>query len=173
MQQPSTVRGSAAKLFRHPPEYIAQEITKQWHAEHPEWTADDVIFTYDFLREIYRQARAWWLTHPKATEDDLRKMYHETVKAHLRGERLIPIPGSRQKARSATDRQAEHDALWNCFSPAEKADLEYRSWHVSERARGRKPTPAEKQATYESLLRKHLREPSSSNPVSSDFLGRY
>jgi hypothetical protein len=171
-----TARGDAqiADTFRHSPEHTAREVTKLWHAEHPDWTPDQVLFTYEYLLEIYRQAWAWWSEHPRATEEQVKKIYHEIVKAHLRGERLIPIPNAKQRRRhDIAERRVEHDALWNTYSPAEKAGFDYRGWLVAQRALGRRPRKRAKQAAREFFLRWHVDQPVSSHPIPSEILGLY
>lgn len=165
--------GSAATQFRRPPEYIAREVTKDWQADHPEWSDDDAVFTFEFLFEVYQQARAWWLEHPRATDAELGTTYHEIVKAFMRGDQLFPTPGKTRKPLRGAALRARQNALWNINSPAEKADLELGGWLYGEGVKGRRPTAAERRAKLLALQRKHQRYPRTPHPVRAEILGHY
>lgn len=110
MPRTSAFEHSVAGLFRDPPEYVARRVTGWWHDDHPEWTPDEVLRTYEFLLEVYRQARAWWLRHRQATEPEVTEIFHEIIKAHIRGKRMIPLPPSlgRFRATSRADADPPH-----------------------------------------------------------------
>ncbi len=83
-------------LFRIPPARMAERVAKEWHRQHPEWTAAELTDARDVLLEVFRQARAWWKEHPNATHAQVRRLYSRIVAAYARGERLIPVPTHRQ-----------------------------------------------------------------------------
>jgi hypothetical protein len=166
-------RVSAAAQFRRSPKYIAREVTKDWWADHPEWSDDDALFTFEFLLEVYEQARVWWSKHPTASDTELGAAYHEIVKAFMRGEQLFPTPGKKAMPLRGAALRVRQNALWNCNSPAEKAELELNGWLYGEGAKGRRPTAAEKNAKWLELRRKHERQPRTSHPVRAEILGHY
>jgi hypothetical protein len=113
------------------------------------------------------------LKHPKATDAELGTAHHEIVRAFMRGEQLFPVSGNRSKPLRGTALRARQNALWNCNSPAEKADFEFNGWLFGEGASGRHPTAAERRAKYQALLEKHQRHPRTSHPVRMEILGHF
>ena len=175
MPKATTLPGSAAAQFRHPPEFIATEVTRSWRREHPEWREDETLFTYEFLLEIYRQTRAWWSSHQDASEAELEHITHEIVTAFLRGKRLIPLtdaPAWKPPA-SVAERRLREERLWNTMSPVEKAGIEYKAWLLTEWAMSRRGNKRREQAVYDSLVRKHARIPRTDPPFSSAAFGSH
>lgn len=165
--------GSAAAQFRRSPKYIAREVTKDWQADHSQWSDDDALFTYEFLLEVYQQARAWWLKHPGATDAELGAAHHEIVKAFMRGEQLFPGSGRKATPLRGAALRARQNALWNCNSPAEKAELEMGGWLFEQGTQGRRPSAVERESKRQAFLEKHHRHQRTPHPVRAEILGHF
>src|ERR1044072_466045 len=166
-------RVAAAAQCRRSPKYIAREVTKDWWADHPEWSDDDALFTFEFLLEVYEQARVWWSKHPTASATELGAAYDEDAEGFRRGEQLSPTADKRAMPLRGPPLRVRQNALWTCNSPAEKAELELNGWLYGEGAKGRRPTAAEKNAKWLELRRTHEPQARTFHPVRAEILGHY
>jgi hypothetical protein len=139
----------AAQLPRLSPEQIARNATRDARdldcGRHPRHLRVHL--------EVYRQARAWHLQHPRASKSAQLAAYHAILRALMRGVRYVRFPGAN---RTAIPRAPREPRAGKHPRAAAQAVVELFAWKLLERGRGRRPTASAQDRMYDVLFKKYM-----------------